>query len=189
MRIVSVTLPPIRGSVWLTVKLCGRDAFGLLNFAIVSACSNCRILPRKLSLSCRYCPWPCGRTFALTGSGCLFLSLPIDIDGGGKEKKTPISYSLSAGRMTWSWLLGKSYPIWMVSVAVSLKATLKGAVFAYHRWNATFFTIDPAVCICLCLECLQPHSDLLCVSLCVCSGFFFLLRCRHGISVFSCLLA
>ena len=92
------------------------------------------------------------------------------IDSGGKEQKT-LLYSLTTGRMTRSWYLAKDF-LSGLFWGVLIKAKVKGAVFAIHRWMVSFFTIESAVCVCLCLECLQLHSDKLSVSLCVCPDFF-----------------
>ena len=186
---VSVTLPPVRGSAISAVKLCGLDAFGLLNSAIVPNCSKCRILPRicffqlvKVSVSLWvliwigwrwYSSWPCCLLLAFTGSGCLLFCLLTLV---GKEKTTPISYSLSAGRMTWSWLREKVFLSGRFCCCIA-KSESKGSGFRYSSVNATFVTIESALCVCLCLECLQLYSDM---CLCVCVQIFFLLRCMSS---------
>ena len=115
-------------------------------------------------------------TFWLYDTGC----------GERREKKTwsPLSFIIRflRERMTRFCLLEKSYLSWTVSVVVSLLGDIKRSGFRNSLVSCHNFH-DSAVC--LCLECLQMHSDLwMCVLVCGCPEIFFLLRCRLFISVF-----
>ena len=122
------------------------------------------------------------------GSGCLSF-WPYDTSSAGKEEKKIILGSslclpvFLRERMTRFANLGKViYPGWLPRL-FRYWATVRGAIFANHWWAAPIF-MTPLCC--LCLGCLQMHSDLwLCAFLCVdVQRFFsFLLRCRLFISV------
>ena len=61
---------------------------------------------------------------------------------------------------------GKSYISWMVTTVVGLSSDIKDSVFRMFIGERPRFS--QFRCCCLCLECLQMHSDLwLCVLLCV----------------------
>ncbi len=117
------------------------------------------------------CSWPCGNLLVFAGSGCFFL--PYWQWWERQENCALFAYYRTDDTILVSC---KRFPIWIVLGCID-KSESKGSGFRYSSVNATFFTIESALCVCLCLECLQLHSDM---CLCVCAQLFFLLRCMSS---------